>query len=94
MIAAAGLLAARCPGEAVYREWYGRAWAYCEEHFVDCERGGWYPMLSADNARVDPHMPACMRGKGGPAVKSYPSKTDYHPLAACYEVLQVMSKIS
>jgi len=89
MIAAAGLLAARCPGEAVYREWYGRAWAYCEEHFIDRERGGWYPMLSADNARVDPHMPAGLRGKGGPAVKSYPSKTDYHPLAACYEVLQV-----
>ena len=46
------------------------------------------------HARVDPHMPACLRGKGGPAVKSYPSKTDYHPLAACYEVLQVTSKNS
>ena len=86
MIAAAGLLAART-GELKYEDWYERAWRYCVGHFVDSERGGWFPMLSAANERLDPHLPMERRGQGGPAVKSYPSKTDYHPLAACYEVL-------
>ena len=32
----------------------------------------------------------CYRRHAGPPVKSYPSKTDYHPLAACFEVLRVI----
>ncbi len=44
-------------------------------------------MVNVDNARVDTHAAP---DHTGPPVKCYPSKTDYHPLAACYEVLRVM----
>ena len=88
MIAAAGLLAART-GEIEYSKWYNSAWEYCTAHFVDGDRGGWYPVLSPENQRVDPHMPTALKGKDGVLpVKSYPSKTDYHPITACYAVLQ------
>ena len=87
MIAAAGLLAQRT-GSAEYWEWYDRAWRYAIGSFIDSERGGWYPMVNAENTRVDTHAGADHTGL---PVKCYPSKTDYHPLAAAYEVLRVMT---
>ena len=86
MIAAAGLLGQRT-GKAVYWEWYDKAWEYALEYFIDEERGGWYPMVNAENVRTDTHAGP---NHFGPMVKCYPSKTDYHPLAACYEVLRAM----
>ena len=74
--AAAALLALRT-GDARYWDWYERAWAYSDKHFVDHEYGGWYRILNADNNKYDD-------------LKSPPSKTDYHPLAACYETLEAM----
>jgi mannose/cellobiose epimerase-like protein (N-acyl-D-glucosamine 2-epimerase family) len=93
MIGAAGVLAVRVAqvrgDEAAkgYWRWYDRAWAYALDHFIDRERGGWYPMLNARNVRVDTHAAA---GHTGTPVKCYPSKTDYHPFAACWEVLRAL----
>lgn len=72
--AAAAMLALKT-GEDEYWNWYERVWEYANMYFVDHEYGGWYRLL--DNAGVrysDEKSPA--------------SKTDYHPLAACYEVLE------
>ena len=66
-IAAAGLLMVRCAADAdaavraaapSYHEWYGKMWRYAEAHFIDTERGGWYPMLNAENVRTDLHAAA------------------------------------
>ena len=74
--AAAAALALRT-GDDSYWEWYDKAWAYSDKHFVDHEYGGWYRILDADNHKYDD-------------LKSPPSKTDYHPLGACYETLEAM----
>jgi len=87
MIASAGLLGHRT-GAVEYWAWYDKAWDYAEHHFIDGERGGWYPMMSPENVRTDTH--AGPEHTGLP-VKCYPSKTDYHPLAACYEVLRALT---
>ena len=87
MLGASGLLAVRT-GKAHYREWYERGWRYALKHFVDVERGGWFPMVNADHVRTDTHAKP---GHTGLPVKSYPSKTDYHALAACYEVHRALS---
>jgi len=73
-IAASAVLAARTGNEA-YWGWYDRLWAWSWQHLVDTERGGWYRILNEDNQRYDD-------------LKSPPSKTDYHPLGACYEVIK------
>ena len=72
--AAAALLALRTD-DSRYWDWYDRVWEFCDLHFVDHEYGAWFRILNADNEKYDD-------------VKSSPSKTDYHPLAACYEVLR------
>lgn len=75
-IAASAILGLRT-GKDSYWDWYDRAWAYSHKHFVDHQYGAWYRVLDADNTRYDDK-------------KSPPSKTDYHPLAACFEVLEAM----
>ena len=45
--------------------------------------------VNEDNVRVDPHAKP---GHTGAMVKSYPSKTDYHSLAACIEVLEAIRR--
>ena len=92
MIAAAGVLAVRGEGSedgdsAYFWGWYDKAWAYATEHFIDSERGGWFPMVNKDNVRTDIYA---KEGHVGAPVKCYPSKTDYHPLAACYEILRAL----
>ncbi len=74
--AAAALLALRT-GDPVYWDWYDKTWSFSDRHFVDHEYGGWYRILNADNQKYDD-------------LKSPASKTDYHPLAACYETLGAM----
>ena len=71
---------------ATYQKWYSKMWKYAKAYFID-ERGGWYPMLNAQNVRTDLHAAADHTGS---PVKCYPSKTDYHPLAACWEVLRAL----
>ena len=74
--AAAAALALRT-GDDRYWDWYDKAWAYSDRYFVDHEYGGWYRILDANNQKYD-------------ELKSPPSKTDYHPLGACYETLEAL----
>ena len=74
--AAAAALALRT-GDDCYWDWYDKAWAYSDRYFVDHEYGGWYRILDANNQKYD-------------ELKSPPSKTDYHPLGACYETLEAL----
>jgi mannose/cellobiose epimerase-like protein (N-acyl-D-glucosamine 2-epimerase family) len=99
MLAAAGMLALRqasrqhdrttappCDHRGVYR----RAWAYALGHFVDPVHGGWFPMVNREGDRVDDHGAKLGFGPGDGMVKCYPSKTDYHPLGACFELVRTM----
>ncbi|MEM7128210.1 MAG: AGE family epimerase/isomerase [Chloroflexota bacterium] len=78
--AASALLALRT-GDSRYWHWYDRAWTFADKHFVDHKFGGWYRILDADNQKYDD-------------LKSPASKTDYHPLAACYETLEAMRSMA
>lgn len=73
-IAASGLLAART-GVAEYAEWHERTWQWSLDNLVDQKYGGWYRILDSNNQRYD-------------NLKSPASKTDYHPVAACWELFQ------
>jgi mannose/cellobiose epimerase-like protein (N-acyl-D-glucosamine 2-epimerase family) len=89
MIGAAALLGAHLgPGEGEqYWQWFDKAWTFSTTHMIDGDRGGWYPQVNAQNQRTDPHG----NGAFDCPVKSYPSKTDYHPLAACFEAIGACS---
>ena len=75
-LAAAALLALET-SNGDYWEWYDRVWAFADKNFVDHQYGGWYRILDSTGARYSDE-------------KSPPSKTDCHPLAACYEVLEAL----
>lgn len=74
---AAALLAIRT-GEDGYWAWYDRVWDHADRHFVDHRYGGWFRILDR-------------QGRKHSNEKSPASKTDYHPLAACHEVLEAMA---
>ncbi|MGD6896717.1 AGE family epimerase/isomerase [Bacillus infantis] len=69
---AASALLARKTGSPVYWDYYDQLFAYSSDHLMDHEHGGWYKLLSREN-------------KKDSQVKSSPPKTDYHPVAACYQ---------
>lgn len=72
---AAAALLAMVTNKDEYWNWYERIWTYADSNFVDHRYGGWYRLLNKNgDAYSDEKSPA--------------SKTDYHPLAACYEVLE------
>ncbi len=73
-VAAAGLLANRT-GDSTYTDWYSKSWTWSLENLVDQQYGGWYRVLDNKNQRYND-------------LKSPASKTDYHPVAACWEVLK------
>ena len=73
-VAAAGLLANRT-GDSTYTDWYSKSWTWSLENLVDQQYGGWYRVLDKKNQRYND-------------LKSPASKTDYHPVAACWEVLK------
>lgn len=77
-IAAAALLAERT-GEARYRKWYERIWAYAWRCFVDHRYGAWYRILDRENRKYDDE-------------KSPAGKTDYHTMGMCYEVLKLLRR--
>lgn len=64
-------------GLAVYDDWYGKLWNYAWQHFVDHRHGVWYRILTHDNRKIDDQ-------------KSPAGKTNYHTMAACHELLQVL----
>lgn len=70
-------LLALATGDDAYWQWYDKVWAYADKHFVDHSYGGWYRLLDRDGRKYSNQ-------------KSPPSKTDYHPLAACFEVLEAL----
>ncbi len=73
-LAAAALLWLRT-GKTQYLDWYRQLWVWCDEHFVDHDRGGWYRNLHPNNQRYD--------------YRSEPLARDqYHPAAMCYEILR------
>ena len=74
--AAAAALAVRTSDER-YWQWYDKVWGYSDQHLVDHEFGGWYRVLDENGKKLSNE-------------KSPAAKTDYHPLAACYEVLRVI----
>jgi len=76
---AAALLAQRTADEN-YWTWYDRIWQYADQHFVDPQYGGWFRVLDADNQKYSDE-------------KTPPAKTDYHPLAACYETLVALGAV-
>jgi mannose/cellobiose epimerase-like protein (N-acyl-D-glucosamine 2-epimerase family) len=78
-IAASAALALRT-GLEKYWNWYDQAWSFSDAHLVDHQYGAWYRVLDANNNRYDDK-------------KSPPSKTDYHPLGACFEVLEAMRHV-
>ena len=74
---AAAALLANVTGLGTYWDWYDRVWRYADKHFVDHEYGAWYRILNRDGQKYSNE-------------KSPAAKADYHPLAACFEVLQSM----
>ena len=74
--AAAASMAMRT-GNDKYWVWYDKAWDFADQYLVDHKYGAWYRILDGNNKKYDD-------------LKSPPSKTDYHPLAACYETLEAM----
>lgn len=70
-IAAAALLAERT-GSTSYLEFYDQLFLYSSDYFIDYKYGGWYQLLDRTNERSS-------------HVKSPPPKTDYHPVATCYQ---------
>lgn len=64
-------------GDDTYWDWYDRVWTYCNRAFIDHEHGGWYRILNERNEKYSDE-------------KSPASKTDYHPLGACYETLEAL----
>ncbi|MEP3278003.1 MAG: AGE family epimerase/isomerase [Stappiaceae bacterium] len=67
-------------GKSEYWDWYDRAWTYADTYFVDHEFGGWYRVLDHSGTRYSNE-------------KSPASKTDYHPLSACFEVLEAYRNV-
>lgn len=62
-------------GDHRYRDWYDRCWDWALAHQIDRERGGWWPGLARDGARIElPFAP------GKPEL--------YHPLGACLGSLE------
>jgi mannose/cellobiose epimerase-like protein (N-acyl-D-glucosamine 2-epimerase family) len=78
--ASAALLACRT-GNKHYWKWYDKVWQFAAANLVDHTYGAWYRILDSENKKYDD-------------LKSPASKTDYHPLAACYETLNANSQTS
>lgn len=70
-IAASALLAAKTENQA-YWEKYQLLFSYSADNLMDHEHGGWYKLLDRENEKYSQE-------------KSSPPKTDYHPVAACYQ---------
>lgn len=77
-IGAAALLGVET-GAETYWSWYDRFWDYADRFFIDHKYGGWFRILDA-------------KGRKYSDLKSPPSKTDYHPLSACYVAMLAMER--
>lgn len=77
-MASSALLAIRTQDNN-YWNIYKKIWIFCDKYFIDHKFGAWYRVLNSENKKYDD-------------VKSPPSKTDYHPVGACYEVLNAIKE--
>ena len=75
----ASALLANLLGKQKYINWYEKLWGYSLKYFIDKKFGGWYRILNNKNITYDNY-------------KSPPAKTDYHPLSACFEIINDLSK--
>ncbi|WP_110648245.1 AGE family epimerase/isomerase [Salinicola peritrichatus] len=65
--------------ESRYWRWYDKLANYAWQHMIDHQHGAWYRILTPDNRRYSKE-------------KSPATKTDYHTLGACYEILPIMRR--
>ncbi|GKU81887.1 AGE family epimerase/isomerase [Niallia sp. NCCP-28] len=74
----ASILLAEKTDLSLYQANYLHLFHYIWNHFVDHKYGGWYPLLNRQNKRYS-------------NIKSPVNKTDYHPIANCYEAIRALS---
>ncbi len=77
---AAAALLAEATDDASYWDWYDRIWSYAWLHMIDHIHGAWYRVLTRDNRPYSDEKSTA----GG--------KCDYHPLAACLEVYNLLQR--
>ena len=77
----ASSLLANLSGKEKYLIWYNKFWEYSIKYFIDYKYGGWFRILNNKNIKYDNY-------------KSPPAKTDYHPLSACFEIINDLNKIN
>lgn len=63
---------------SLYQTNYLHLFHYAWNYFVDHKYGGWYQLLNRQNKRYS-------------NIKSPVNKTDYHPIANCYEAIRTLS---
>lgn len=77
-IGASSLLAVKITS-AYYWNIYDSIFTFCWTFFVDKIYGGWYQLLNWENQKYS-------------NIKSPPPKTDYHPVANCYETIRALTQ--
>ncbi|MFP8968115.1 AGE family epimerase/isomerase [Pokkaliibacter sp. CJK22405] len=78
-LAAAALLGERT-GDQRYWRWYQKIWEFSWDHMIDHAHGGWYRILSPENAAYSDE-------------KSPAGKVDYHTMGACYDMIGVLNRL-
>ncbi|WP_414680877.1 AGE family epimerase/isomerase [Marinomonas sp. 2405UD66-6] len=77
---AAAALLAEATQEEEYWDKYKALWDYSWSHMIDHQYGAWFRILTQDNKAFDDN-------------KSPAGKTDYHTMGACYEVINLLTKL-
>ncbi|MEP0072928.1 MAG: AGE family epimerase/isomerase [Marinomonas sp.] len=77
---AAAALLAEATQEEEYWVKYKALWDYSWSHMIDHQYGAWFRILTQDNKAFDDN-------------KSPAGKTDYHTMGACYEVINLLTKL-
>ncbi|WIV12871.1 MULTISPECIES: AGE family epimerase/isomerase [Clostridia] len=78
-IGASALMAVR-KNSQYYWDVYNSMFRYCWSYMIDTVYGGWYNILNREGKRYS-------------NIKSPLTKTDYHPIANCYETIRALSLI-
>ncbi|MCI2395551.1 AGE family epimerase/isomerase [Aliiroseovarius sediminis] len=80
---AIGVLASflKLGGSSAQRDWYARLWQFADEHFMDHDRGGWYPEIDS---------------QGQPTATQFMGKPDiYHSVqASLFPLIPTLSRMT
>jgi mannose/cellobiose epimerase-like protein (N-acyl-D-glucosamine 2-epimerase family) len=76
-ISAASLLAVQTKNNQYWKA-YDLLFNYCWKYLIDHQHRGWYQLLNNENKMYSDE-------------KSPVPKTDYHPVAACYQTIRVLT---